>query len=399
MAHILLIVSGGIAAYKACELIRLARKNGHKVTPVLTKGGMEFITALTLSALAESPAYTDLFSLKDESEMGHIRLAREADIIVIAPASANFIARLAQGRADDLAAAIALAAKNVPILLAPAMNPAMWAHDTTRDNLATLRARGVHQIGPETGDMACGEHGEGRLSEPAAILAEAEKILKLERPLSGVTAIVTSGPTFEPIDPVRFIGNRSSGRQGHAIAAALNHAGATVTLVTGPVALSSPDGVRVVAIETAAQMKDAVEASLPADIFVGAAAVADWRIDPLPQKHKKTDDSWTLTFTQTDDILGFVAQLPAEHRPRYVIGFALESEDAMEHAAAKLARKNADALLVNSVSIDSSPFGAGSNRLIWLDAHHHDDWGVASKEDHAARLADTLIELIKKDTP
>lgn len=392
MAHILLIVSGGIAAYKACELIRLARKIGHRITPVLTKGGAEFITPLTLSALAESPAYTDLFSLKDEAEMGHIRLAREADIIVVAPCSANFIARLAQGRADDLAAAIALAAKDVPILIAPAMNPAMWENETTQANLAALIERKIRQIGPDAGDMACGETGTGRLVEPAAILAEIERILKLDRPLSGQSAVVTSGPTHEPLDPVRFIGNRSSGKQGHAIAAALNRAGASVTLVTGPVALPDPDGVRTIHVETAAQMKEAVLAALPAAIFVGAAAVADWRVEPLPQKHKKTGANWTLTFTQTDDILAQIGALPKDQRPRFVIGFALESDNALDNAAAKRARKNADALLVNTVSEEASPFGANSNRLVWLDDAGPDDWGMAAKEDHAARLVAKLIE-------
>ncbi len=396
MAKILLIVSGGIAAYKACEFIRLARKSGHSITPVLTKGGAQFITPLTLSALAESPVYDDLFSLKDESEMGHIRLSREADLIVVAPASANMITKMAHGLSEDLASTVLLASDK-PVLIAPAMNPMMWQHNATQDNLKILAARGVHQVGPDDGDMACGETGSGRLSNPEAILAKAEELLGFTQTLRGLHAIVTSGPTFEPLDPVRYIGNRSSGKQGHAIAAALRQAGAKVTLVSGPVSLPDPSGVSVVKVETAAEMSDAVNNAMPADIFIGAAAVADWAAPVLPEKHKKTADRWNLELTQTPDILSMVASFPQDKRPRLIVGFALESTDIGQNAADKLARKGCDALLVNSVSADKSPFGADHNQLAWLDRTGTTDWGFASKTDHANHLVSTISSLIKGD--
>lgn len=395
MAKILLIVSGGIAAYKACEFIRLARRAGHHITPVLTAGGAEFITPLTLSALAESPVYQDLFSLKDESEMGHIRLSREADLIVVAPASANLISRYAQGRGDDLASTILLAS-NKPVLLAPAMNPMMWGKAEVQDNLKTLRANGVRQIGPDAGDMACGETGSGRLSEPSAILEEAERILGYTKELQGLHAIVTSGPTFEPLDPVRFIGNRSSGKQGHAIAKALRKAGAHVTLVAGPVNLPDPDGITTIHVETADQMHDVVQNALPADIFVGAAAVSDWTAKALPYKHKKEEShAWHLTLHQTVDILGYVSTLPQGKRPKVSIGFALESHEAESYAVQKLIRKKCDALLMNKVLSDRTPFGNDSNHISWVDKTGITDWGTASKEDHAFRLANTIATLIK----
>ena len=394
MAKILLIVSGGIAAYKACEFIRLARRAGHHVTPVLTAGGAEFITPLTLSALAESPVYQDLFSLKDESEMGHIRLSREADLIVVAPASANLISRYAQGKADDLAATVLLASDK-PVLLAPAMNPMMWANADVQDNLQRLRNNGVRQVGPDAGDMACGETGSGRLSEPVAILEEAERILGYTKELQGLHAIVTSGPTFEPLDPVRFIGNRSSGKQGHAIAKALHKAGAKVTLIAGPVTLADPDGIDTIHVETADQMHDAVQNALPADIFVGAAAVSDWTAKALPYKHKKEEShAWHLSLHQTVDILGFVSTLPNGKRPKVSIGFALESHEAESYAVQKLIRKKCDALLMNKVLPESTPFGNDRNQISWVDKTGITDWGLASKEEHAFRLANTIATLI-----
>ncbi len=395
MAKLLLIVSGGIAAYKACEFIRLARKAGHSVTPVLTSGGAEFITPLTLSALAESPVYQDLFSLKDESEMGHIRLSREADLIIVAPASANLISRFAQGKADDLAATVLLASDK-PILLAPAMNPMMWEKAEVQENLEKLRKNGVHQIGPDAGDMACGETGAGRLSTPEAILAEAEKLLGYSKDLQGFHAIVTSGPTHEPLDPVRFIGNRSSGKQGHAIAKALKKAGATVTLIAGPVTLPDPDGIKTIHVETADQMHDAVQSALPADIFVGAAAVSDWTAKSLPYKHKKEEaHAWHLSLHQTVDILSHVSTLPTGKRPKICIGFSLESNEVENHTTQKLIRKKCDALLMNAVQGGIAPFGRDENQLSWVDKKGITDWGVASKETHAARLAREISTLIK----
>lgn len=395
MAKILLIVSGGIAAYKTCEFIRLARKEGHGVVPVLTKGGAEFVTALSLSALAEHQTYTDLFSLKDETEMGHIRLARECDIIVVVPCSANMIAKIAHGNADDLASTILLAADK-PILIAPAMNPVMWENDAVQANVKTVSARGVHMIGPDAGDMACGETGFGRLADPESILLEAEKILGFTQTLKGLKAVVTSGPTFEPLDPVRYIGNRSSGKQGHAIAEELRKAGASVTLVSGPVSLPNPDGIEVIAVETAENMLEKVKNSLPADIFVGAAAVSDWKTDILDQKRKKSgdiDENWALTLQKTPDILAFMGKLPAKDRPKAVIGFALESENVEANAKTKLAAKNADAILVNSTA--SNPFGANDNRLAWLDKAGLEDWGAASKQDHAKHVVAKISQLIK----
>lgn len=396
MAKILLIVSGGIAAYKACEFIRLARKNGHAVVPVLTKGGAEFITPLSLSALAEHQTYTDLFSLKDETEMGHIRLARECDIIVVAPASANMLAKMAHGVADDLASTILLAADK-PALIAPAMNPVMWQSAAVQDNLELLLRRGVKRIGPDAGDMACGETGQGRLAEPEAILAKAEELLGVGQKLKGVRAIVTAGPTFEPLDPVRYIGNRASGKQGFAIAEALRDQGADVTLITGPVSLPNPTGIVTIPVETAEMMLESVKNSLPADIFVGTAAVSDWKSEILAQKRKKTgdkDENWALTLQKTPDILGFMGKM-TQNRPKLVIGFALESENLESNAKSKLTVKNADALLVNAVSHEQSPFGADQNRLAWLDKTGLEDWGAASKKDHAKRLAARIATLMQ----
>lgn len=395
MAKFVLIVSGGIAAYKACEFIRLARKAGHSVTPILTAGGAEFITPLTLSALAESPVYQDLFSLKDESEMGHIRLSREADLVIVAPASASLISRMAHGEASDLAAAVLLASDK-PVLLASAMNPMMWAKPEVQENLTKLRDSGIHQVGPDSGDMACGETGSGRMAEPAAILDEAEKLLGYSKDLQGLRAVVTSGPTYEPLDPVRYIGNRSSGKQGHAIARALARAGARVTLVTGPVTLPDPDGVAVIHVETADQMHDAVQNALPADIFIGAAAVSDWTVKPLPYKHKKEEShAWHLSLHQTVDILGFVSKLPQGQRPQICVGFSLESHEAENHATQKLIRKKCDALLMNTVSAEGNPFGADQNRLSWVAKTGIEDWGVADKDAHAQRLVTTISTLIK----
>lgn len=398
MARILLIISGGIAAYKSCEFIRLARKSGHEIIPVLTKGGSEFITPMSIAALAEHEVYTDLFSLKDETEMGHIRLSRDNDLIVIAPASANMIARLAQGRADDLASTLCVAS-NKPVLFAPAMNPQMWDNQEVQTNIKILgRNPNYTQIGPDNGDTACGELGLGRMVEPIDILNKAEEILGYSKNLKGLRAIVTAGPTHEPLDPVRFLGNHSSGKQGYAIATALHKAGADVTLISGPTSLPDPAHIKTTRVQSAKDMHQAVQDHLPADIFIGAAAVADWQLaKPLTQKHKKDNDTWTLNLTQTPDILKHVAQLPKSERPKVVVGFALESHDAINNARDKLNRKGADALLINAINETHNPFNASSNHLHWLDHAHIDDWGNASKDAHALRITNEISRLIKGD--
>ena len=357
---ILLIISGGIAAYKSLELIRLFKKTGTYVRVILTKGGEQFVTPLSVSALSEHPVYTELWSLKDETEMGHIRLSREADLIIVAPASANLIAKMANGIADDLASTTLLAS-NKPIMISPAMNPEMWAKPSTQRNVETLRQDGIHIIEPNLGDMACGETGTGRMPEAEELFKAAEDFFLKDKPLAGKTAIVTAGPTYEPIDPVRFIGNRSSGKQGYAIAAELAQQGALVTLVTGPVSLPTPQNVQIISIETAEEMKKAVTNALPADIFVGAAAVADWRVEnPAPQKMKKRIGQTTpdLKFTENPDILAFVSK--HSNRPSLVIGFAAETEDVLSNARAKLVKKGCDWIVANQVGTDENPaFGAG----------------------------------------
>ena len=350
---VLLVISGGIAAYKALELIRLLRKARAEVRCILTKGGSEFITPLSVSALSEHPVYTDLFSLKDESEMGHIRLSREADIIVVAPASANLMAKLANGIADDLASTTLLAS-NKPIFVAPAMNPEMWGKPSTQRNIEILRNDGIHFIGPAAGEMACGEIGFGRMIEPQDIFEVLQSYFKVSAPLAGKRALVTSGPTYEPIDPVRFIGNRSSGKQGHAIAAALARAGADVTLVTGPVSLADPIGVRTHHVETSVQMLDACRAALPVDIAVCAAAVADWRVEnAADQKIKKQAGAATpsLSFIENPDILAEISKSP--NRPDLVIGFAAETQDGTAPAPLMGKRTKADG---GRMHLSFSPF-------------------------------------------
>ena len=323
--RVLLIVSGGIAAYKALELVRLLRKAGVAVTAVLTKGGAEFVTPLSLQALTENKVYTDLFSLTDESEMGHIQLSRSADLVVVAPASADILAKMAAGMASDLATTLLLATDK-RVLVAPAMNVRMWQHEATQANMATLTSRGVSVVGPDEGAMACNEYGFGRLAEPPAIFTAIEAMLAGPKPLAGKHALVTSGPTHEPIDPVRYIANRSSGKQGHAIAAALAALGADVTLVSGPVSVPDPTGVLVVHVETAREMLAACEAALPADIAVFAAAVADWRTEEAELKLKKVpgEAPAPLALTINPDILATISK--GTPRPTLVVGFAAESE-------------------------------------------------------------------------
>ena len=391
--QILLIVSGGIAAYKAAVLVRRLKDAGATVVPILTKGGAQFITPLTLAGLAEHPVYQDLFSLKDESEMGHIRLAREADLILVAPASADLIGRMAAGLADDLASTTLLAADG-PVAIAPSMNPVMWANPATQANVHALMARGVHVWGPADGDMACGEIGSGRLTEPEDLVALAEAFFA-PKPLAGKRALVTSGPTHEPVDPVRVMANRSSGQQGQAVAAALAAAGADVTLVTGPVALPPPVGVHVQRVETADDMLAAAQAALPADIAVFAAAVADWKPkDAAPEKLKKQAgrDELELRFVKNPDILATIAQ--GDPRPGLVVGFAAETENLVDNARAKRQKKQVDWIVANDVS-GGAVFGAASNAVTLVTGDGPDDvetWPELSKSQVAARLVARMVE-------
>lgn len=390
---ILLIISGGIAAYKSLELIRLLKKTGTYVRVILTKGGEQFVTPLSVSALAENPVYTDLWSLKDESEMGHIRLSREADLIIVAPASANLIAKMANGIADDLASTTLLAS-NKTVIISPAMNPEMWSKASTQRNLETLQKDGVRIIAPNVGDMACGETGTGRMPEAAELMKAIESFFSENKPLTGKTALITSGPTFEPIDPVRYIGNRSSGKQGHAIAAALERQGANVILVSGPVSIPSPPHIKTISIETAEEMKDAVLENLPADIFVGAAAVADWRVEnPSPQKMKKRSghSAPDLEFSENPDVLQIVSTLA--QRPQLVVGFAAETDDVLNYARAKLVKKGCDWILANQVGKDENPvFGSDHNQVTLVTRTTTEDWPAASKTDVAEMLVTRIIE-------
>lgn len=395
LGRVLLIVSGGIAAYKSLELIRRLRDRGIAVRCVLTKAAEEFVTPLSVAALSEDKVYQDLFSLTDESEMGHIRLSREADLVVVAPCTANLMAKMAAGMADDLASTVLLAT-DTPVLIAPAMNTFMWAHPATQANLKTLMARGIRTVGPNAGNLACGEVGAGRMAEPAEILAA---ILAFEspKPLAGRRALVTSGPTHEPIDPVRYIANRSSGKQGHAIASALAALGAEVTLVSGPVALADPPGVTTIHVESARDMLNACRAALPADVVVCAAAVADWRVEAAPQKLKKVEGGGlpALSLAENPDILATVSQLA--ERPRLVVGFAAETEKVIEHATAKRARKGCDWICANDVSPATGTFGGDANTIHLVTADGVESWPAQSKqaaaEMLAARIAATLSEV------
>ena len=397
MSRILLIVGGGIAAYKASELVRLLRKEGHEVTPVLTEGGSHFVTPMSLAALAESPVYTSLWDLKDEAEMGHIQLSRAADLLLVCPATADLIARMAGGHADDLATTILLATDK-PVVIAPAMNVRMWQHEATQANVAMLRQRGGTVIEPDEGPMACGEYGPGRLPEPTEIVKQLGSMLgpaiSVEASpagrLSGKHILVTAGPTHEPIDPVRVIANRSSGKQGFAIAAAAAQAGARVTLVAGPVSLPTPGGVARIDVETAQQMADAVENALPADVAILVAAVADWRVTAAVSKIKKSDGPPTLSFTPNPDILATLGQHP--DRPGLLIGFAAETNDVVANAEAKLRSKKADWIVANDVSGDV--MGGSHNRIHLVTGNGVEDWPEAAKEEVARHLVDRIIQEI-----
>jgi len=389
--RILLIVSGSVAAYKVLELIRQLRKAGAEVTAVLTAGGARFVTKEALAGISGQRVHDDLWSA--EAEIGHIRLARWPDLVLVAPASADLLAKMAHGLADDLASTILLATR-APVLVAPAMNPAMWEHPATRANIATLAARGVHQVGPCIGAMAEAEAGPGRLAEPAEMLAAiGTRLAPGVQSLAGRHALVTSGPTHEPIDPVRYIANRSSGKQGHAIAAALAALGARVTLVTGPVALADPPGVSTLHVETACAMLAACEAALPADIAVMTAAVADWRVaEAATHKLKKVPGAAapTLAMALNPDILATLAH--HAQRPRLVIGFAAETEAVVQHAIAKRARKGCDWIVANDVSGDV--MGGDVNTVHLITATGVEDWPEMPKQKVAERLAARIAETL-----
>jgi phosphopantothenoylcysteine decarboxylase/phosphopantothenate--cysteine ligase len=388
--RILLIVSGGIAAYKALELVRLLKKAGYGVTSVLTKAGEEFVTPLSLQALTEMKVYRDLFSLTDESEMGHIELSRAADLVVVAPATANILAKLVSGLADDLASTLLLATDK-RVLVAPAMNVRMWQHPATEANMKLLKSRGVLVVEPDEGPMACGEYGPGRLAEPPVIFAAIEAALN-DGPLKGKHAIVTSGPTHEPIDPVRYLANRSSGKQGHAIAAALAAQGARVTLITGPVNVPDPFGMEIVKVETAREMFAAVEAALPVDIAVCAAAVADWHVAEASQKLKKDGSGQPPDFklSENPDILASISK-QGPQRPRLVIGFAAETEKLEEHATAKRKRKGCDWIVANNVG-GTGIMGGDQNEVLLITQNGAESWARMGKIALAQKLAARIGE-------
>ncbi|MCJ9668888.1 MULTISPECIES: bifunctional phosphopantothenoylcysteine decarboxylase/phosphopantothenate--cysteine ligase CoaBC [unclassified Neorhizobium] len=390
--RILLIISGGIAAYKSLDLIRRLRERGASVRPIMTKAAQEFITPLAVGALSASHVYIDLFSREDEQDVGHIRLARDNDLVIVAPASAHLMAKMAHGLADDLASAVLLATDR-PVLVAPAMNPKMWAAPATRRNVETLRADGIHFIGPMAGEMAeSNEAGTGRMAEPLEIVVAAVKLLDgAPKPLTGKKVIVTSGPTHEPIDPVRYIANRSSGRQGHAIAAALAKLGADVTLVSGPVNIPDPVGVKTVHVERAEEMLEVVISRLPVDIAVMVAAVADWRVaSSAGQKIKKQPGEAPppLLLTENPDILKTVGH--HEKRPKLVVGFAAETQDVEKNGRSKLERKGADLIVANDVSPETGIMGGTRNRVKIISAKGVDEWPEFDKDEVAERLA-TLI--------
>jgi phosphopantothenoylcysteine decarboxylase / phosphopantothenate---cysteine ligase len=390
--RILLVISGGIAAYKALELIRRLKDRGVAVRAILTRGGAEFITPLSVAALSGEKVFTDLFSLTDESEMGHIRLSREADLVVVAPASADLIAKMAAGLADDLATT-ALLATDKPVMIAPAMNTMMWQNAATLANIETLARRGILRVGPAAGDLACGEVGEGRMAEPAEILDAIENYFRTGARLAGRVALVTSGPTYEAIDPVRFLGNRSSGRQGHAIAAALAALGADVHLVSGPASEPDPPGVRITHVESAREMLEACLAALPVEVAVCAAAVADWRpAETAPSKLKKTGGAPPkLSLIANPDILRTLADA-GNRRPRLLIGFAAETRDLIQNAIEKRKKKGCDWILANDVAPGTGTFGGTENRVHLVSEAGVEDWEPASKRAIADRLAQRIAD-------
>ena len=386
--RILLVIAGGIAAYKSLDLIRRLRERGAVVRPIMTRGAQEFVTPLAVGALSASHVYTELFSREDEQDVGHIRLARECDLVLVAPATADLMAKMANGLADDLASTVLLATDR-PVLIAPAMNPKMWSHAATQRNFAVLQRDGIQAIGPMEGEMAeSDERGRGRMAEPLEVVARVEDLLSGPKPLAGLKAVVTSGPTHEPIDPVRYIANRSSGKQGHAIAAALARLGADVTLVSGPVIIPDPVGVRTLHVERAEEMRDAVISTLPVDIAVMVAAVADWRVaTSAEQKIKKQPGEAPppLQLAENPDILKTIGHHP--ERPRLVVGFAAETQNVEDNGRAKLERKGADLIVANDVSLETGVMGGDRNRVRLISHDGVEAWPDLTKSEVAERLA------------
>ncbi|MFZ5610562.1 MAG: bifunctional phosphopantothenoylcysteine decarboxylase/phosphopantothenate--cysteine ligase CoaBC [Pseudomonadota bacterium] len=395
--RVLLIIGGGIAAYKCLDLIRRLRERGASVRAILTRAGAEFVTPLSVAALCEEPVFTALFDLKDESEMGHIRLSREADLVLVAPATADLIAKMAHGHANDLAST-ALIATDKPVMVAPAMNSRMWAHTATQRNFAQILADGVRAVGPGAGDLACGEVGPGRMAEPAEILAAIEAFFgNAQGPLKGRRALVTAGPTVEAIDPIRYIANRSSGKQGYAVAAALAELGAETTLVSGPTALSPPPGVHVIPVQSARDMLAASTAALPTDIAICVAAVADWRVaeEAAAKLKKNAGAPPPLKLVENPDILAALAAR-ANDRPALVIGFAAETEDVVAHAQAKRLKKGCDWIVANDVSAHNGVMGGDDNRVHLITADKVEDWPAMPKIAVARRLARHIADHFAK---
>ncbi len=399
MKRILLIISGSIAAYKGLEIIRRGLERGFEFTTILTAGGQQFITPLSAASLSGNPCYTELFSLTDETQMGHIRLSREHDVILVAPASADMLAKMVSGRCDDLASTVLLATDK-PVMVAPAMNHKMWEHEATQRNIQQLIADHIHIIQPDSGSMACGETGTGRMAEVATILDYIEAHFTANKPLAGLKALVTAGPTFEPIDPVRFIGNRSSGKQGFAVAQTLADAGADVTLISGPVHLPTPMGVKRVDVQTADDMLAACASHLPADIFVGAAAVADWKPTlSSEQKIKKQSPlaSFDLTLVANPDILSHIAHLKVG-RPQLVVGFAAETENLIPFATEKLTRKGCDWIIANDVSA-GCVFGQDDNTITLITPDETQSFGIMSKQAVATLLTEKIADYFSPSSP
>ncbi len=393
---ILLIIGGGIAAYKCLELIRRLKEHNISVTPVLTKAGAEFVTPLSLATLAETEVHTDLFDLKNETEIGHIQLSRQADLVVVAPATADLMAKMANGLANDLASTLLLATDK-DVLVAPAMNVRMWDHPATQRNIATLRQDGVLFVGPDVGDMACGETGPGRLSEPDQIVQAIQAVLHVKKgPLSGKSVLITAGPTHEPIDPVRYIANRSSGKQGYALAEIAASLGADVTLVSGPTKLSPPAGVRIIEIETAREMRDATLANLPVDIAICAAAVADWRVKKSAgQKMKKSKDGLpVLDLAENPDILASLSDLK-DNRPHLLIGFAAETETVIDHAKKKLKKKGCDWIVANDVSAEGNVFGNDETSIHIITKESVESFEKVTKSEAAQHVLLKAAETLK----
>ncbi len=390
---ILLVIAGGIAAYKSLELIRRAKERGIATRAIITKAGTEFVTPLSVAALSGHKVHTDMFDLGDQTEMGHIQLSRSADLVVVAPATANLIAKLANGLASDLASTMLLAT-NKPVLMAPAMNVRMWEQPATRRNIETLKRDGVHFVGPNDGEMACGEYGPGRMAEPHEILEVIEKLLNRAGPLSGCKALVTAGPTYEPIDPVRFLGNRSSGKQGYAIAGALADAGAETVLVSGPVEIAPPSGVKLVRVHTGVEMLAACEAALPTDIAVLTAAVADWRPETIANSKIKKSESGAppIKLMANPDILATLAA--STKRPSLLIGFAAETDNVLAHAGEKLKRKGCDWIVANDVS--GSVMGGDRNTVHIIDKSGTESWPELDKQDVAKRLTARIAKAVGK---